>query len=341
MKQATVPQTIWLKRCASFFILLFIGGVLFQGTTNAQEKFLDDLLSVHFSNETDGWACGRWGTVLHTADRGKTWLRQTSGVHITLTSIFFADSQNGWAVGDGGTIIHTDDGGNTWRKQTSSVSFYLMGVCFVSPLKGWVVTEQTHILVTEDGGKNWRIQFTDGDYILKSISFCDSQHGWAVGEYGFTYHTRDGGISWENQYGHFGFSDETGEIEAGSFLFDVKAIDPQRAWAVGIDGFVIRTTDGGATWEKVHTGANSGGRKRALLCVDGNREGTLMIGGKGVFLVSSDEGETWKTCEFSPPVTYGWVYGISQSGKDNFFTVGWGGAIYKNASETSWQRVIY
>lgn len=341
MKYVGVNQSVWKQKCRYLLLALIIGWGVMLGIADAQEKFLDDLLSVHFSDETDGWVCGRRGTVLHTTDGGKTWQRQNSGVHITLTSIFFADSQNGWAVGDGGTIIHTGDGGNTWKKQTSPVSFYLMGVCFVSPLKGWVVTEQTHILVTEDGGENWRIQFTDGDYILKSISFCDSQNGWAVGEYGFTYHTRNGGVTWENQYGHFGFSDETGEIEAGSFLFDVKAIDPQRAWAVGIDGLVIRTIDGGATWERVHTGANAGGRKRALLCVDGNKEGTLMIGGKGVFLVSSDEGETWKTSEFLPPVTYGWVYGISQSGKNNFFTVGWGGAIYKNASEISWQRVTY
>ena len=172
-----------------------------------QQEMSEDLLSVSFPTEKEGWACGRWGTVLHTADGGKTWMLQPSGTENTLVSIYFVDPQNGWAVGEEGTILHTADGGKTWEKQKSPVPFYLMKVYFVTPLKGWIVGERTHILSTVDGGKTWNIQFKDEDFILKSVSFCDELHGWAVGEYGFIYHTKDGGANWMKQAGHFDISE--------------------------------------------------------------------------------------------------------------------------------------
>jgi len=303
---------------------------------DARNKLYDDLFSVSFPTEKYGWASGRWGTVLHTADAGKTWIRQESGTDFSLSSIYFLDSKNGWAVGDEGTIIHTTDGGKTWEKQKSPVPFYLMKVYFVTPLKGWIVGERTHILSTVDGGKIWNIQFKDEDFILKSISFCDPLHGWAVGEYGYIYHTSNGGATWEKQAGTFKISSDTGNVEGGIFLFDVVAIDRQTAWAVGIDGYVIKTLDGGKTWEEVAIGIP----KTHLFCIVSDRANKILIGGKGVFGASNDKGKTWQNIALNPPVTYGWLYGLAYRGSSNFVAVGWEGAIYLNTS-SSWHRIIY
>jgi photosystem II stability/assembly factor-like uncharacterized protein len=301
-----------------------------------QQKLYDDLFSVSFSTDKDGWACGRWGTILHTSDGGKTWVRQSSGVNYSLSSIFFVDSKHGWAVGDEGTIIHTQDGGKNWVKQKSPVSFVLMGVYFVNNMKGWIVTEQTHILYTDNGGKNWIKQFSSEDYILKAISFCDAVHGWAVGEYGYIYHTGNGGMTWEKQAGEFRISKETGEIVGGVYLFGVVAIDPKTVWAVGIDGYVTVTRDGGKTWQPVVTGA----RRTQLFSVTSDRKHKILIGGNGTFLSSIDNGKTWQNPEFDPSISYGWIYGVAPRGSSGFVAVGWKGAIYLNAS-TSWHRVVY
>jgi len=53
----------------------------------SQMKPSYDLLSVAFPTRNDGWACGRWGTMLHTADGGKTWEYQKTGTDYTLSSI--------------------------------------------------------------------------------------------------------------------------------------------------------------------------------------------------------------------------------------------------------------
>ncbi|MBI5445733.1 MAG: hypothetical protein HY900_31515 [Deltaproteobacteria bacterium] len=284
----------------------------------------DDLFAVTFVGEREGWACGRWGTILHTRDGGATWERQRTGVEATLSSVHFVDGRNGWAVGDQGTILHTADGGKRWERQLSPVSFFLMAVRFVTKDKGWIVTERTHILHTEDGGKTWAIQFHDQDFILKSLSFSDKQNGWAVGEYGFVYHTADGGKRWVRQAGEFGLSDATGELVGGSFLFDVAAVDARTAWVVGIDGYVARTVDGGKTWQK----ATKGLPKTHLFGLSAGEKGVVIVG-DAALLLTRDGGETWRSAAVEPTIRYGWLYRVARRGTRGFVAVGQAGRIYQ------------
>lgn len=337
MKNYLSRQIIGNRLVWGTLLLLYSICCFVPCTIWAQQKLYDDLFSAAFPNERDGWACGRWGTILHTTDGGKSWIRQKSGTELTLSSIYFVDPQTGWAVGNEGTIIYTRDGGSTWHKQKSPIPFFLMNVFFITPLKGWIVGEQTHILSTEDGGKTWKVQFKDEDFILKSISFCDPLHGYAVGEYGCIYHTKNGGVTWKKQAGRFELSKSTGDVVGDPFLFDVKAIDPKTAWAVGIDGYVTKTVDGGVHWKRVDIDAP----KTPLFCITSNKENTILIGGKGVFLSSNDKGHTWQSDKFEPPIIYGWIYGVEQQGQsNNFVAVGWDGAIFLRTSN-GWNRVRY
>jgi photosystem II stability/assembly factor-like uncharacterized protein len=307
---------------------------------NANLKLHEDLLSVSFPTEREGWACGRWGTILYTEDGGKTWGEQASGTDYTLSSIFFADQKHGWAVGENGTVVSTADGGKTWTKQKTPVTYFLMRVYFSDKSDGWIVTEKTHILHTQDGGENWAVQFKDDDYVLKSMSFCDEKNGWAVGEYGIVYHTADGGETWEKQAGGLTFSEETGEIQSGSIIFDVFAINPNSAWVVGIDGYVGKTNDAGKRWDRITAGIP----RRHLFCIDGDKAGNLLIGGKGVFLVSFDNGQSWHSSKFEPSIDYSWIYNVTRRGNAGYVAVGVGGAIYvssETGSELEWQKSNY
>lgn len=283
----------------------------------------DDLFSIFFLDSRNGWACGRWGTILHSTDGGKTWQPQQSGTKYTLGGIHFTDVKNGWAVGNMGTIIHTEDGGLTWVKQESPVAFYHMDVYFASPRKGWIASEQTHILATHNGGKTWEIQFSDEDYILKSLSFSDELHGWAVGEFGHIYRTVNGGGTWEKQGGGVRIND-VGDLEGDPFLFDVVAQDTHKAWAVGIEGTVVKTEDGGSTW----TGVDAGAPKTQLFGIAYDRATTLVIVGKGVSLVSENLGRTWRAGAFEPHIEYTWLYGVDAVGASQFATCGEEGRTY-------------
>jgi photosystem II stability/assembly factor-like uncharacterized protein len=340
--KSTNSQSIFRHACltkvVSVFLALFFLFFTVTGVIYAQQQGIveQDLFSVSFPNNHQGWACGRWGTVLHTEDGGKSWVHQGSGTDYTLTSITFTDTQNGWAVGDGGTIIHTEDGGKSWMKQKCPVDYYLMGACFVNDQQGWAVTEWTTILHTEDGGKNWEVQFRGAeDYILKSVSFCDPLNGWAVGEYGYTYHTSDGGLTWEHQAGSFALSEEVFELVGENTLFNAFAVDPMTAWAVGIDGYVTKTIDGGATWQKVTANVP----KTQLFGIATDGKGTVIIGGSGLLIVSSDGGRSFCDPKINPPVKYGWMYGIAQRGTEGFVAVGSESWIYLSGNKGgSWLR---
>jgi len=297
-----------------------------------------DLFSVTFPTEQKGWACGRWGMVLHTEDGGENWVRQPSGTDYVLTSICFSDPQNGWAVGEEGVIIHTKDGGRSWVKQNCPKGYFLEGVCFATDQKGWAVTEWTTILYTEDEGDNWEVQFKGEDYILKAVSFCDELNGWAAGEYGFIYHTSDGGRNWEHQAGFFEFADDAFELRGGNTLFDVYAVDPTSAWVVGIDGYIGRTLDGGKTWERVKCDFEM----TQLFGVCSDAEGsTVLIGGKGWLIASADRGKHFMIPEIDPPIIYGWLYGIARRGARGFVAVGKEGWIYLSDDRAmSWKRAM-
>lgn len=322
-------------------MLLFVySGVSFS-KSDAVKKTIrhEDLLSVTFADEKNGWACGRLGTIQYTGDGANTWASQQSNTKYTLVSLSFVDANNGWVVGERGTILHTGDGGKTWEQQKSPVDTYLFGVNFVNPLEGWIVTEYTTILHTADGGKTWAVQYKGEDFYLKSVSFADAMNGWAVGEYGFIYHTNNGGKTWTRQAGHYKLSEETGMVDAETLFFNVLAMDRNTAWAVGIDGKVIRTDDAGKTWKKIETGAV----KRHLFGIASDKKGTFVIVGNGMVLFSQDNGATWKdNATFEPPIKYGWLYGVSHL-SSGFVTTGWRGSIYRTTTTTptAWKRIEY
>jgi photosystem II stability/assembly factor-like uncharacterized protein len=80
------------------------------------------LRAVDFASPTQGWACGRNGTIIHTSDAGATWENQTTGADTTLFDIDFPDSLLGMASGAGSTVLRTKDGGETWERCYSAVA---------------------------------------------------------------------------------------------------------------------------------------------------------------------------------------------------------------------------
>jgi photosystem II stability/assembly factor-like uncharacterized protein len=79
-----------------------------------------------------------------------------------------------------------------------------------------------------------------------------------------------------------------------------------------------------------------------LFGVTSDRQGTILIGGNAILLMSSDGGKTFSNARFEPRITYGWIYGIVPKGGAGFAAVGKGGWIYlSDKLGASWQRVVY
>jgi photosystem II stability/assembly factor-like uncharacterized protein len=116
------------------------------------------LYALSFPDPTRGWAVGEFGTILATADGGRTWRQQRSPVDSTLFGTHFADAERGWAVGLDGVILHTTDGGSTWRQAPSPVSQRSLYDVALSGRHGWIAGDSGTLLKSGDGGQTWQIE---------------------------------------------------------------------------------------------------------------------------------------------------------------------------------------
>ncbi|MBN4052069.1 T9SS type A sorting domain-containing protein [Cytophagaceae bacterium AH-315-L13] len=96
-----------------------------------------DYFDMFFINTSTGWTVGEAGTILTSADSGKTWSEQTSGTNVDLFSVSFVDANNGWISGGGGTILYTTDGGSTWNSQLSGSNQDILSISMRTASLGW------------------------------------------------------------------------------------------------------------------------------------------------------------------------------------------------------------
>jgi photosystem II stability/assembly factor-like uncharacterized protein len=78
-------------------------------------------------------------------------------------------------------------------------------------------------------------------------------------------------------------------INADSHLLGVWSTDAQHVWAVGTEGAIVRTSDGGATWIEQPSGTT--GSLHAIQFTDAQRG--FIVGDAGTVLATTDGGATW------------------------------------------------
>ncbi len=154
-------------------------------------------------------------------------------------------------------------------------------VRFSDPLHGWVGT-QDGIFGTKDGGTTWDRQLTGGS--ITTIWSYDTTHAWALASDNALYRTQDG-LHWT-------------PIEPQPYppIAELDAFTADLLWAIGVVpatgpqpaqvfGNVMRSVDGGATWQVVGT------HTMWSVCFETPTEG-LGAEGKQLFR-TSDAGRTW------------------------------------------------
>jgi photosystem II stability/assembly factor-like uncharacterized protein len=158
------------------------------------------------------------------------------------------------------------------------------------------------VLETSDRGRNWTVIPSGVDVSLYGVRLVDDTHGWIVGQDGVILKTNDGGKTWAEQESNATFKDTDGTVKR-AYIFNVDAVDPMHAWAVGDRSILVSTTDGGQTWRsrKVPMEADlSGGQSLAaadpifydVKFVD--TQNGWIVGEFGKVMRTWDGGETWK-----------------------------------------------
>jgi photosystem II stability/assembly factor-like uncharacterized protein len=197
------------------------------------------LYSLHFVDDTTGWAVGSMGTLLATKDGGDHWNKVAT--RTDLRRIAFANRDTGW-IGGSKCILKTVDGGATWSPQTLPATYQwtVKDFEFKTANEGFLCTDGESFRTT-DGGSSWLLV---PGLRVNSMQFVNERIGYAVGQQDNIFRTTDGGSSWTEQV-----TQNEGSVSLNSLCFT----DSAHGWAVGQCGTIYRTTDKGETWELIES----------------------------------------------------------------------------------------
>ena len=139
------------------------------------------------------------------------------------------------AVGPRGHILVSRDDGASWQQAAVPVSSDITAVHFPTPQRGWAVGHDGVVLATGDGGATWTRQL-DGRAV-NALVLADVETKLAANPQSTLLQ---------------GLAAEAGRnVEAGADkpLLDVWFENDTTGWVVGAYNLLLRTTDGGKTWE--------------------------------------------------------------------------------------------
>jgi len=214
------------------------------------------------------------------------WELQQSGTDAYLTDVFFINADTGWVTGSS-IIINTTDGGASWTVQDSSNKQF-WSIYFTDKDHGWAVGYKDSgingfIYHTTDGGQSWNIQDSSQNDLM-DVFFVNADTGYAVGGgrgRSALLKSTDAGTTWEelDQYGRQ--------------LYAVQFINDTVGWAVGEQGCILKTENGGSSWDKSYVDVGL----FPLVSVSFVDQDTGWVAGSDKIYKTMNGGETWEPLE--------------------------------------------
>lgn len=241
-------------------------------------------------------AVGPSGTTLRTGDGGATWqLAFEAGrtyftdVVSPVSGLLVAAGLPPLGSGQNAGVFTSTDGGRTWTRRLDAGfpgQFAVTKLAFANASVG-VAAGFRGLWRTVNGGLNWAPvpNVPDADFVVSSLSggvtWVDANTVLIYGSAGKILRSADQGVSW------------TGVSPAGFFedWLDMAFNAAGVGIAVGPNGRVARSTNGGASWQEVVTPLSEPGT--AVAFADANT--VVVMGNIGQTMRSTDAGATWTT----------------------------------------------
>jgi photosystem II stability/assembly factor-like uncharacterized protein len=206
----------------------------------------------------------------------------TDGGRDDLSDIFFLDGSRGWAVGARGKILSTTSGGKDWITRPSVTRERLNAVIFVDQLNGWAVGDRGTILHSKTGGLIWRSSFPVCRKNLTGIFFASAK---AAGRWARA------GSSFAQAMAVKRGKSARRTPKPGSKMYAL--IEPTHGIAVGSNGTILRSEDGGENWKQIDLNLKEW--LYAVAFADALRG--YAVGANGIILRTDDGGVKWKDQE--------------------------------------------
>ena len=286
----------------------------------------DALFGISFAGD-QGVAVGAAGSILETADGGKTWKPvNESAIPASLLAVDW-HGKFAIAVGQSGLIMVRVEGAG-WKRSNTGNDHRLFSVS-VNKFGTAVATgEFGTVLRTTDGGVTWTSiapKWTDvltleggavAEPHIYSALIDDAGVITVAGEFGLVLRTTNGGASWSVL--------NPGDGKAPSIFAMYLAPAGSQSYAVGQSGHILVSDNGGASWK---ASPASTGTQSNFLGVTVSASGMVVVTGMRVMVVSSDHGNSWTPVEEGDTTT-DWYQAVrTESSSGRAIAVGHAGKI--------------
>lgn len=283
------------------------------------------LTAIFFTDANTGYIGGMNGYLAKTTNGGNSWtIQDPIFASPFVRDISFINANTGYLCGDDGFIRKTTTGGTTWFPLTTNTSFGIYGIDAVDELHVYASVTNGTILRSTDGGANFTPVPVSANQML-TVDFSSKDTGYAAGQGGVVYRTTDAGLSWTflnastlnnfwdiyalnnndlylaAYYGTLRRTDDGGSNFKNAFvnnalLEGIQMLNSMIGYACGLDGVILKTTDGGITWDQQIS--NSTESLQALFFTDAKTG--YMVGSAGTLLKTTDGSDNFSVAVLSP-----------------------------------------
>ncbi|MFA7228342.1 MAG: protein kinase [Melioribacteraceae bacterium] len=238
-----------------------------------------NLNSIFVSNRKFSAAVGDSGLIIRSFDDGKSWNTITLNRSVSLTDLYITESGKIFIVGDSSSLYISSDYLDSVEYFPVEAGYTFFKIKFIDAKTGFITGNRGLILKTANGGISWYRVQSNIDEIIFDLAFYNAKQGFAVGWNGTILSTNNGGETWSR----------TGEALTDNYLKSIDLNKDGYGLIAGGDGTVLRSTDYGASWEKMRL-ESAGGFQKIRFISDTN---AIIIGSQGTILISKDSGESW------------------------------------------------
>lgn len=271
-----------------------------------------DLVAVHFPTPNQGWAVGHGGVILHSADGGKTWLKQLDGR--ALADLLIAYWKPLVAQADESDTAPDLALLDAERFREEGPGRPFLDVRFKDAQSGYAVGAYNLLLATKNGGQSWQVlsDKTDnpGGLHFNAVRLGEAGQVYLAGEQGLL-------LQKNLQTGRF---DSLSTPYSGTWFGMLEQRD--RLLLFGLRGNVYVSHDQGQHWRKSDTQTEN--TITAATSLDDGQ--VVLVTQAGELLISEDTAAE----SFRPvvtPITMQ-LYGVAPAGNAAVVAVGAGGVVH-------------
>jgi photosystem II stability/assembly factor-like uncharacterized protein len=264
----TSPDTGFVGKTTTFGMYKTVNGG--QTWTQNFGYYFTNCYSMHFINDSVGWAGSYGNAIFKTVNGGLNWTTQSNpGLSEPIRSIAFADSARGIAVST--SYVYRTSNGASWSGTFFSNNF----------MSGTMSPSGFAVCGTTTGGikqsTNYGSSFTEinpetGFSVFRRVKFVTSQIGWVGGDDGKILRTTDAGANWTL----------SSNVPYYSTCNDMAAISASKLIIATDEGTLRTTTNSGSTFTTITLDAN--------IVLNAIHFPTSQVG-----YVGGNSGKLWKT----------------------------------------------